>query len=63
MSVKKPELFGLCEYTFLDLEKVDDAPYEIDKNMLMMAKRIQQKNSTKWNISAVFRLIVEGSLL
>jgi hypothetical protein len=38
MIRRKPKLFGLVEYTYLDLLKLPDAAYQIDMNILNMSR-------------------------
>ena len=38
MAWKYPELYGVSEYIYLDLLRIEDPPYNIDVNMLNMSK-------------------------
>lgn len=38
MITLRPELYGLCEYTYLDLISLDNPPYRADEEMMRMAK-------------------------
>lgn len=58
MIYQHPELYGLSEYIYLDLLRIDDPPYMIDQNILKMSKA--DSTEEQWKMENECRFPTEG---